>query len=156
MLLMTLTVIQTPVALMEAALNTEALQQLKRVIAEVPDRRYRIGDWKRCACGHATQDEWFRARGFTSCTSMARAMEFFGLTADQAHDLFAVRSRVEVTPRVTIALIDQLLDHGEVPPHPQPDPAARRQAVIDGLLARASAAARKARETTSVLLGAFL
>jgi hypothetical protein len=87
---------------------------------------------------------------------MARAMEFFGLTADQAHDLFAVRSRVEVTPRVTIALIDQLLDHGEVPPHPQPDPAARRQAVIDGLLARASAAARKARETTSVLLGAFL
>src|SRR4051794_13766799 len=61
MLLMTLTVIQTPVALMEAALNTEALQQLKRVIAEVPDRRYRIGDWKRCACGHATQDEWFRA-----------------------------------------------------------------------------------------------
>jgi hypothetical protein len=137
-------------------LNTEALQQLKRVIAQVPDRRYRIGDWKQCACGHATQDEWFRARGFTSCSSMARAMEFFDLTADQAHDLFAVPSGVKVTPRFTIALIDQLLHQGEVTSHPQPDPAARRQAVIDGLLARASAAAKKARETTSVLLGVFL
>src|SRR3954463_3735752 len=141
---------------MEAALNTEALQQLERVIAQVPDHRYRIGDWKKCACGHATRDQWFRTRGFVSCSSMARAMEFFGLTAEQAHDLFAVPSRVKATPRFTIALIDQLLDEGKVTCHPQPDPVARRQAVIDGLLVRASSAAKKARETTSVLLGVFL
>ena len=39
---------------------------------------------------------------------------------------------------------------------PEPDAAARRQAIIDGLLARADAAARKARETVSVLAGVFL
>jgi hypothetical protein len=137
-------------------LNIEALQQLKRVLAQVPDQRYRIGDWKRCACGHATQDAWFQERGFASCTSMAAAMEFFSLTADQAHDLFAVPAGVKVTPRLTIAMIDQLLDKGEVIPHQRPDAAARRQAIIDGLIARADAAAKKARETASVLVGVFL
>src|SRR3954464_207111 len=116
---------------MEATLNTEALQQLKRVIVQVPDRRYRIGDWKTCACGHATQDQWFRARGFTSCTSMARAMEFFGLTADQAHALFAVPPRVKVTPGFTIGLIDQLLEQGEVKCYPRPPSSGRRPAVMD-------------------------
>jgi hypothetical protein len=140
---------------MEAALNVEALQQLKRVLAQVPDHRYRMGDWKNCACGHATQDAWFQARGFRSCTSMAAAMEFFSLTPDQAHDLFAVPARVKVTPGLTITMVDQLLEKGEVTPPARPDPAARRQAVIDGLLARADLAARKARETTSVLVGMF-
>ena len=141
---------------MEAALNVEALQQLKRVLAHVPDHRYRMGDWKKCACGHATQDEWFRARGFTSCTSMAAAMEFFGLAADQAHDLFAVPAGVKAIPGLTITMIDQLLEHGQVTPPERPDAAARRQAVIDGLLARADAVAKKARETVSVLIGVFL
>src|SRR4051812_28010879 len=100
---MALTAIRVGIA-MEAVSNIEALQQLKRVVAEVPDHRYRMGDWKKCACGHATQDEWFRAQGFASCTSMAAASEFFGLTPDQAHDLFAVPARVKVTPRLTIAM----------------------------------------------------
>jgi hypothetical protein len=140
----------------EAALNVEALRQLKRVLAQVPDHRYRMGDWKKCACGHATRDEWFRERGLASCTSMAAAMDFFRLTPDQAHDLFAVPVGVKVTPRLTIAMIDQLLERGEVTPPPVPDSAARRQAIIDSLLARASASAKKARESASLLVGAFL
>jgi len=141
---------------MEAALKIEALQHLKRVLAEVPDHRYRLADWKSCACGHATHDAWFQARGFASCTSMAAATEFFGLTPDQAHDLFAVPSGVKVTPRLTIAMIDQLIEQGEVTPPAQADPRARRQAIIDGLLASIDGAAKKARATASVLIGVFL
>jgi len=138
---------------MEAAVNVEALQQLKRVLALVPDHRYRMGDWKNCACGHATRDAWFQTHGFRSCTSMAAAIDFFGLTPDQAHDLFAVPARVKVTPALTIKMVDQLLEDGEVTPPAPPDPAARRQAIIDNLLARADVAARKARETASVFVG---
>lgn len=137
-------------------MNIEALNQLKRVLAQVPDHRYRIGDWKACACGHASQDDWFRARGFASCTSMAGAMEFFGLTADQAHDLFAAPVRVKVTPRMTIMAIDQLIANGEPVPAAEPDAQARRQAIINGLLARTDAAAKKARQVAMVLVAVFL
>ena len=136
-------------------MNTEALYQLKSVLAQVPPYQYRMGDWKKCACGHATQDDWFKTHGFASCTSMAAAIEFFRLTPDQAHDLFAVPAGVNVTPQATIMLIDQLLEQGEMAPLQRPDRAARRQAVIDGLLARANAAARKARNAATVLVGVF-
>jgi hypothetical protein len=137
---------------MEGALNVDSLRQLKRVLAQVHDRRYSMGDWKRCACGHATQDEWFRAHGFASCTSMATAMDFFDLTTDQAHDLFAVPTGVKVTPLLTMAMIDELIEHGSVTPPRRPDAAARRQATIDRLRACADAGAKKVRETVSTLV----
>ena len=153
---MALTAIRAWRCPMEAALKIEALQHLKRVLAQVPDHHYQLADWKSCACGHATHDEWFQARGFASCTSMAAATEFFGLTPDQAHDLFAVPSGVKVTPRLTIAMIDQLIEQGEVTPPAQAGRRARRQAIIDGLLASVDLAAKKARATASVLIGVFL
>jgi len=49
--------------------NVQGFEELKRVLASVPQRDFNISDWKHCARGYATQDEWFQGRGFTSCHS---------------------------------------------------------------------------------------
>ena len=58
-------------------MNVEAFEQLKGVLADVPARDFDLTNWHNCACGHATQDAWFVARGFSSCNDFGRAAAFF-------------------------------------------------------------------------------
>ena len=68
----------------DQAMNVEAFQQLKRVLADVPARDFDLTNWHNCACGHATQDAWFVARGFSSCNDFGRAAAFFQISRREA------------------------------------------------------------------------
>ena len=79
-------------------MNKEAFQQLKRVLTDVPARQFDITNWHDCACGHATQDQWFVARGFSSCNDFGRAASFFQISRREASDLFSEHALEAVTP----------------------------------------------------------
>jgi hypothetical protein len=91
----------------------------------------------------------------TTCTDFPTAAAFFEITRGQAEALFSGRNGRCVTTTQVIENIDQLL----VRPRSQDDSEvarnARRQAVINGLLAKANKAAQKARRGVTTLIAIF-
>ena len=57
-------------------MNVQGFEELKRVLSNVPQGEFNISNWNHCACGHATQDEWFQGRGFTTCHRAAGTTVF--------------------------------------------------------------------------------
>ena len=129
-------------------MNIEAFQQLKRVLADVPARQF-----DDCACGHATQDQCFVARGFSSCNDFGRAASFFQISRREASDLFSEHAREAVTPAQMIERIEDFL--AQPPRLEDPTVYERRQAIIDGLLVKANKAAQAASRLAMALVFAF-
>jgi hypothetical protein len=137
-------------------MNVQAFQELKRVLAGIPEREFNVGNWKSCACGHATRDEWFQGRGFTSCYDFGSAATFFGITHADAKALFSGQPGCLIKPRDVIVHIDAFLAIKMVETRPaEVAQHGRRQAIIDGLLASAVEAAQKARRVVTALVAAF-
>jgi hypothetical protein len=134
-------------------MNVEAFQQLKRVLADVPAQQFNMTNWHDCACGHATQDAWFVARGFSSCNDFGRAAALFQISRRDAAVLFSAFSRETVTPAQMMKRIDDFLAQ---PPGPEePTGHERRQAIIDGLLIKANKATLAARRVAMMLVSAL-
>ncbi len=140
---------------MEAAVNVQAFQELKRVLREVPESEFSLSNWDRCACGHATRDKWFQEQGFTTCCDFATAAAFFEIPRYQAEIMFSAPYGTEVTPEMVIRDIDRLLPGERQSTSVGADPHARRQAVINALLASAKRAAEKAKRLTTALISMF-
>jgi hypothetical protein len=134
-------------------MNIEAFQQLKRVLADVPARQFDITNWHDCACGHATQDQWFVARGFSSCNDFGRAAAFFQISRREASELFSGHARQPITPAQMVERIEDFL--AQPAPLEEPTVHERRQAIIDGLLLKANKAAQAARRVAMALMSAF-
>ena len=134
-------------------MNIEVFQQLKRVLADVPARDFDLTNWHNCACGHATQDAWFVARGFSSCSDFGRAAAFFQISRREASQLFSDHAQQPVTPAEMTQRIDGFL--AQPPPAVALTAHERRQAIIDGLLIKANKAAQKARGVAMMLVSAL-
>jgi hypothetical protein len=134
-------------------MNIEAFEQLKRVLADVPAREFDLTNWHNCACGHATQDQWFVARGFNSCNDFGRAAAFFQISRREAGELFSDHSQRAVTPAAMIKRIDDFL--AGPPSTVEPTAHERRQVIIDGLLIKANKAAQTAKRVAMMLVSAL-
>ena len=131
-------------------MNVQGFKELKQVLSNVPQREFNISNWKYCACGHATHDQWFQRQGFTSCHNFYEAAAFFGVSYTEAKALFSGKPGCLVTPKDIIEQIDAFLARPlESNQH------SRRQAIIDSLLAKANHAAHKARRVATALVGAL-
>jgi len=139
----------------EATVNVQGFEELKRVLSSVPEGQLDMTNWNSCACGHATRDHWFRSQGLTTCTDFPTAAAFFEITRGQAEALFSGRNGRSVTTTEVIRNIDQLLAQPRIQDDSEITRKARRQAVIDGLLVKASKAAQKARRVATALVGAL-
>ena len=138
---------------MEVTVNVQAFEELKRVLSSVPQSRFSVAHWDQCACGHATQDAWFQSRGFTRCTSFDDAVAFFGIPRCEAIGLFSGGSGM--TPDQVIRKIDDLLATRMDEQDQAAAQNARRQAIINELLAIANEAAVKAKRVATALVAAF-
>ena len=134
-------------------MNVQRFEELKRVLSKVPQREFNISNWKYCACGHATHDQWFQRQGFTSCHNFREAAAFFDVSYTEAKALFSGQPGCLVTPKDVIehinAFLARPLESTEAVQH------SRRQAIIDSLLAKANKAAHKARRVSTALVGAL-
>ena len=138
-------------------MNVQAFEELKRVLAHIPERDFNVGNWHNCACGYARRDEWFREQGFTSCYNFGEAAAFFGISHADAKALFSRQPGSLNRPTDVIAHVDAFLSLKIVENRPaEVTQHARRQAVIDGLLAAASSTARKVMRVATALVGVFL
>jgi hypothetical protein len=140
---------------MEATVNVQGFEELKRVLSSVPEGQLDMTNWNSCACGHATRDEWFRSQGLTTCTDFPTAAAFFGITRGQAEALFSGRNGRRVTTTEVIQNIDQLLVRPRIREDSEVARTARRQAVIDGLLVKANKAAQHAKRGVTALMAVF-
>jgi hypothetical protein len=131
-------------------MNIDAFEQLKRVLMGVPAHEFDLMNWHNCACGHATQDPWFVARGFSSCNDFGRAAAFFDISRDDASELFSARTQQAVTPAQMIERIDDFL--AQPPLADELTARERRQAVIDSLLIKANRAAQATRRIATTLI----
>jgi hypothetical protein len=136
---------------MEVTVNVQALEELKRVLSGVPAWEFNIARWHECACGHATRDAWFRRQGFTTCYSFADSAAFFGISRKEA--VWAFSGQAWVSPQDVIQRIDALLAKHAISNEEAKQ--ARRQAVIDDLLARATKAAQKAKAVATTVVAVF-
>ena len=137
-------------------MNLEGFQQLKRVVSSVPASEFDMGNWNSCACAHATRDAWFRDQGFTHCNDFCQAAAFFGISRGEAEDLFSGKREIFVTPAGTIERIDRFLKGERRESQTEAlDLHARRQAVINNILAKANRAAHKARKVATSLAALF-
>ena len=135
-------------------MNTEGFEQLKRVLADVPAHQFDITNWHNCACGHATQDDWFVARGFSSCNDFGRAAAFFKIKRGEAAELFSDHAQQTATPAQMIERIDDFL--AQAPQAEEPSAHARRQVIIHDLLIKANKAAQAAKRVATMLISALL
>ena len=133
-------------------MNVQAFQELKRVLRSVPDDKFSLRDWDRCACGHATRDSWFRQQGFTKCRDFDQAAAFFQIPRWKAEYLFSAPHRRVVTPAEFIREIDAMLSAETAREVIPVAVHARRQAIIDDLLAKANKAAQTARRVATALV----
>jgi hypothetical protein len=138
---------------MEVTVNVQAFEELKRVLSSVPQSRFSVAHWDQCACGHATRDAWFQSRGFTRCTSFDDAVAFFGIPRCEAIRLFSGGSGM--TPDQVIRKIDHLLATRMNEQDQAAAQNARRQFIINELLASANKAAVKARRVATALVAVF-
>ena len=134
-------------------MNVQAFEELKRVLSSVPQSRFSVAHWDQCACGHATRDAWFQSRGFTRCTSFDDAVAFFGIPRCEAIGLFSGGSGM--TPDQVIRKIDHLLATRMNEQDQAAAQNARRQSIINELLASANKAAVKARRVVTALVAVF-
>jgi hypothetical protein len=139
----------------EATVNVQGFEELKRVLSKVPQRDFNISNWKHCACGHATHDEWFQRQGFTSCHNFGDAAAFFRISYTEARALFSGQTGCLVTPIDVIEHIDAFVARSPESGVTQNNQHSRRQVIIDSLLARANKAAQKARRVATALVGAL-
>jgi|SRR5215204_1791262 len=139
---------------MEVTVNVQGFTELKRVLSSVPQREFNVGNWNCCACGHATRDEWFQSQGFTGCHSFKDAAAFFGISYEEAKALFSGQPGCLVTPSDVIARIDAFIKMVESR-RIETDQHARRQTIIDALLAAANTAAQQARRVATALVAVF-
>jgi hypothetical protein len=116
--------------------NVQGFEQLKRVLSSVPEGQLDMTNWNSCACGHATRDEWFQGRGFTSCHSFGEAAAFFRISYTEAKALFSGQTGCLVTPNDVIEHISAFL--ARPPESTEAVQHSRRQAIIDGLLVKAN------------------
>jgi len=129
--------------------NLAAFENLKRVLRTVPDRELDMQDWTRCAIAHAAKDRWFRARRLRC--SFGNAARVFGIGYSQALGLFSPRAGR--TPSEVIATLENFIaasDDNEAARH------ARRQAIIDRMLASASKAEQATRKVVLAVLAVFV
>jgi hypothetical protein len=138
---------------MEVTVNVQAFEELKRVLSSVPQSRFSVAHWDQCACGHATRDAWFQSRGFTRCSSFDEAVAFFGIPRCEAIGLFSGGSGM--TPDQVIRKIDHLLATRMNEQDQAAAQNARRQSIINELLASANKAAVKARRVVTALVAVF-
>ena len=131
----------------------QAFEELKRVLSSVPQGRFNVAHRDHYACGHATRDAWFQSRGFTRCNGFDDAAAFFGIPRPEAIRLFSGGS--DMTPGQVIREIDNLLANGTNEQDQAAAQNARRQAIIDELLATANKAAAKARRVATALAAVF-
>jgi hypothetical protein len=134
--------------------NEQAFEELKRVLATVPEGQFDMTTWHDCACGHATQDDWFVSRGFSSCNDFGRAAAFFQISRREATELFSGLSAHHVTPAEMIEKIERLITE----PRAEDDECSaheRRQAVIEGLLLKANKATQSAKRVVTGLVAVF-
>ena len=134
-------------------MNVQALEELKRVLSSVPQGHFNMAHWEHCACGQATRDAWFQSRGFTRCASFDDAVAFFGIQRSEAIGLFSGGSGL--TPPQVIHKIDNLLANRTNEQDQAAAQNARRQAIIDELLAKANKAGAKARRVAIALIAVF-
>jgi hypothetical protein len=135
--------------------NVQRFEELKRVLSKVPQREFNISNWKHCACGHATHDQWFQRQGFTSCHNFREAAAFFDVSYTEAKALFSGQPGCLVTPKDVIEHINAFLARPLESGVMEGNQHSRRQAIIDSLLAKANKAAQKARRIATTLLGAL-
>ena len=134
-------------------MNVQGFEQLKRVLSNVPQGEFNISNWNHCACGYATQDEWFQRRGFTSCHSFGEAAAFFRISYTEARALFSGQTGCLVTPNDVIEHINAFL--ARPPESTEAVQHSRLQAILDGLLVKPNKAAKKARRVATALVGAL-
>jgi hypothetical protein len=140
---------------MEATVNVQGFEELKRVLSNVPHGEFNISNWNSCACGYARQDEWFQRQGFTSCHNFGEAAAFFHISYTEARALFSGQTGCLVTPNDVIEHIDAFLARPPESGVTQDNQHSRRQAIIDSLLAKANYAAHKARRVATALVSAL-
>jgi hypothetical protein len=128
--------------------NVEAFDNLKRVLRSVPPNELNMQNWNRCAIGHASEDVWFQERRLD--TSFTSARRVFGLGKGEAMLLFSARAGN--TPDEVIDTIDWFVG---LTAEAAAERHARRQALIDNMLAAASHAEKKAREAVRALAAIF-
>jgi hypothetical protein len=128
--------------------NVEAFDNLKRVLRSVPPNELNMQNWNRCAIGHASEDVWFQERRLD--TSFASARRVFGIGKAEALHLFSARAGN--TPDEVIETIDWFVGSAA---EADAERHARRQAIIDKMLAAASRAEKKARESVRALAAFF-
>jgi len=133
--------------------NVQGLEELKRVLSNVPQSEFNVSNWHHCACGHATRDEWFQHQGFTSCHNFNEAAAFFGIRYAEAKALFSGQPGCLVTPNDVIKHINAFLAKRPESTVTEAVQHSRRQAMIDGLLLKANEAAHKARRVVTALVG---
>lgn len=102
----------------------QRLLQLCRVLENIADDAFDLRDWSRngrcdsvaCAVGWAIRDDWFKAQGLTHgdrtpaygpYRSWQAVRVFFGLTREQAFDLFHVGQYDDATRQAVLARIRQ-------------------------------------------------
>ena len=134
-------------------MNVQGFEELKRVLSKVPQREFNISNWKHCACGHATHDQWFQRQGFTSCHNFREAAAFFDVSYTEAKALFSGQPGCLVTPKDVIEHINAFL--ARPPESTEAVQHSRRRAIIDGLLAKANEVAHKARRVATAVVGAL-
>ena len=126
-------------------MNIEAFENLKRVLRTVPPNELDMHNWSRCAIGHASRDAWFQERRLD--TTFASARRVFGIGKAEAHMLFS--SRAGNTPDEVIATLGWFVGAGA---QAEAERHARRQAIIDSMLAQARTAERAARSAARSLV----
>ena len=129
-------------------MDVEAFENLKRVLRTVAPNQLDMRNWNRCAIGHASQDAWFQERRLHP--SFASAQRVFSIAKADAFHLFT--GRAGTTPQEVIATLDWFIGaslKAEAERH------ARRQAIIDSMLAKARTAETVARSAVRTVVAMF-
>lgn len=105
--------------------NREALLNLARVVAVAPKERWDMHffgtcDTARCAAGHAAEDPWFKEHAPIPTDKYGmldwdRLHEPFGITSQQAFDLFAANINGKTVSRIAVLANIMRLLRGDPP-----------------------------------------
>jgi hypothetical protein len=91
--------------------SIEHLENLIRVVSNVPDDKFDLSHCHHCAMGHASRDEYFVAHGFKpGFPSMEEIRDFFATDMRRVSYLFFRRSGYESRHDVLAALRVLLLE----------------------------------------------
>jgi hypothetical protein len=93
--------------------SIEHLENLIRVVSHIPDDKFDLSRCHRCAIGHASQDEYFVARGFKpDFPDMGEIRDFFDIDMRRVSYLFFRRpgygSRMDVLTALRVLLLEKM------------------------------------------------